>query len=325
VLHIQSVSPFDIEFSLRATGVHPQGVDGDSDGVADTVDNCPSVPNPWQENNAQPETPAGNHCEDLDSDGVYDAFDNCPYTPNPTQTDSDGDGFGDACDGCQAVPDYVFDDADKDCIPDSSDNCPNDANDDQDDADGDGIGDACDSGDTDFDSVSDETEYRCRSPRDDGSLVPERVDGPFTGTNDDGDWLIDEALPVGARGTDCDGDGFTGLAERHVFGGLTNRDQDSCGTDGWPADLDWSGAPLDSVNRITVTDLTSFLAPVRYLGTDVGTITGDVRWDLARGAGIFGTDINVSDLTALIAGPTAYPPMLGGVRAMGGPVCPWPP
>ncbi len=35
---------------------------------------------------------------DLDEDGVPDAFDNCPRTPNPDQADSDGDGFGDACD-----------------------------------------------------------------------------------------------------------------------------------------------------------------------------------------------------------------------------------
>jgi hypothetical protein len=38
VLHDYTVSPFDMEFSLRATGVHPQGLDTDGDGVADTVD-----------------------------------------------------------------------------------------------------------------------------------------------------------------------------------------------------------------------------------------------------------------------------------------------
>jgi hypothetical protein len=34
---------------------------------------------------------------DRDDDGVPDADDNCPDTPNPAQTDTDGDGIGDAC------------------------------------------------------------------------------------------------------------------------------------------------------------------------------------------------------------------------------------
>jgi hypothetical protein len=36
---------------------------------------------------------------DGDGDGVYGGADNCPTEANPEQTDSDGDGFGDACDG----------------------------------------------------------------------------------------------------------------------------------------------------------------------------------------------------------------------------------
>ncbi len=36
---------------------------------------------------------------DTDGDGVFDMQDNCVLIPNPDQTDSDGDGKGDACDG----------------------------------------------------------------------------------------------------------------------------------------------------------------------------------------------------------------------------------
>ncbi len=69
--------------------------DSDGDGLADDVDNCPSIPNPGQ--------------EDADLDGVGDACDNCVVDPNPDQADldfpADDDGslagiqhYGDVCD-----------------------------------------------------------------------------------------------------------------------------------------------------------------------------------------------------------------------------------
>ncbi len=69
-------------------------------------------------------------------DGIPDVIDNCPDHYNPTQTDSDGNGVGDACD--------VTVDTDADTIPDTQDNCPTVANTSQTDTDGDNIGDACD-------------------------------------------------------------------------------------------------------------------------------------------------------------------------------------
>lgn len=38
---------------------------------------------------------------DTDGDGILDSIDNCPYVPNPDQKDFDGDGVGDACDNVE--------------------------------------------------------------------------------------------------------------------------------------------------------------------------------------------------------------------------------
>ena len=35
--------------------------------------------------------------QDSDDDGIQNGQDNCPLVSNPAQTDSDGDGQGDAC------------------------------------------------------------------------------------------------------------------------------------------------------------------------------------------------------------------------------------
>jgi len=40
---------------------------------------------------------------DTDSDGIIDSLDNCPEVYNPGQQDSDGDDEGDACECCQGM------------------------------------------------------------------------------------------------------------------------------------------------------------------------------------------------------------------------------
>ncbi len=143
--------------------------DIDNDGVDNSIDNCPSVPNSDQADIDSDligdlcdncPTTANNDQTDSDGDSIGDLCDNCPSVPNPNQDDSDADGVGDSCDVCAGYDDNA--DADGDTVPDGCDNCPTVANGDQTDSDLDGVGDACDlcegyddSADADGDTVPD--------------------------------------------------------------------------------------------------------------------------------------------------------------------------
>ena len=115
---------------------------------------------------------------DSDGDGVPDGSDNCPSVANADQTNTDGDGEGDACDsdddndgkadgsdscaagdtgwtsngttdrdsdGCRDAGEDTDDD--NDTVADGSDNCQTVANQNQTNTDGDAQGDACDTDD----------------------------------------------------------------------------------------------------------------------------------------------------------------------------------
>jgi len=115
-----------LSLSLVLIGCQP---DMDSDGVADTSDNCPSTANADQ--------------ADADGDGLGNVCDNCPNTANANQADADGDGVGDACDNCVNTANADQADADGDGVGDVCDNCVNTANANQSDVDNDGVGDVC--------------------------------------------------------------------------------------------------------------------------------------------------------------------------------------
>lgn len=103
-----------------------QLLDIDSDGIVDSLDNCPTISNVSQ--------------SDGDDDGRGDPCDNCLEIANFSQTDSDNDGTGDACDICPGSDDTI--DTDGDSAPDGCDICA--GFDDSIDSDLDGVPDGCD-------------------------------------------------------------------------------------------------------------------------------------------------------------------------------------
>lgn len=80
-------------------------MDADGDGIADAMDNCPSISNPDQRDDDQ--DGIGDTCDaliDTDGDGIEDTTDNCPTITNPDQRDDDQDGIGRACDTSDNLP-----------------------------------------------------------------------------------------------------------------------------------------------------------------------------------------------------------------------------
>ncbi len=87
-------TPFNGVFTVTVAG-GMTATDTDGDGFADSIDNCPLIANSGQLDTDG--DAAGNACDpDDDGDGVPDLSDNCPLIAND-QSDSDGNGIGDAC------------------------------------------------------------------------------------------------------------------------------------------------------------------------------------------------------------------------------------
>ncbi len=220
--------------------------DTDGDGVADDIDNCPSIANSNQDDlngdgegdacdsdidgdgvenasDAFPRDP--NESVDTDTDGFGDNADNCPVVANPGQEDLDGDGDGDACDT----------DIDGDGVDNDNDAFPDDANESVD-TDGDGIGNNADTDDDD-DGQSDANELNCgsdpllatsTSADQDNDGIPDCVDDDFV-PDTDGDGVNDDVdncpAIVNADQDNLDGDNLGDACDNDIDGdGVDNGD-----------------------------------------------------------------------------------------------------
>jgi hypothetical protein len=237
-LTIQSNDPDNPNVEVQLTGVGI--IDEDADGVPDEEDNCPSVPNPDQEDSDGDYV--GNACDscpddpnktepgicgcgisdtDLDGDGILDCNDNCPDDPNKSEpgicgcgaadTDSDGDGIANCIDNCPEDPEN---DVDNDGVCGAEDNCPYIANQNQLDSDGDGNGNACDvcpsdpDNDADGDGICGDVDNCPDNPNPNQTDFDQDGAGDLCDADDDNDGILDDVdnCPFAANADQADHD-----------------------------------------------------------------------------------------------------------------------
>jgi C1A family cysteine protease len=185
-------------------------IDSDFDGYGDPGhpendcpdDNCPSV-----FNSGQTDTDGdglGDACdEDDDDDGINDEFDNCQLAANPGQENDDSDVWGNACDNCPLVDNPLQEDFDSDGIGDACD----------DDYDGDGVSDLSDNCPTmanpGQDNLDGDAYGDACDDDDDGDTVPDTEDNcPLAANTGQEDGDLDGIGDVCDECFDTDSDGY---------------------------------------------------------------------------------------------------------------------
>jgi len=250
-------------------------------------------------------------------------YDNCWNVSNPKQDDIDVDDYGDVCD--------VDMDGDGLCNAGAQGeggfSCSGTDTDD----DNDGYDDIAESGaPVCLGSVNDDNNTTMGGTLADDSLVNDGCpvvgaagESVCTGAVDeDADGAVnDGCAPSGAYAEGAFNIGTNVIARCHA-GGVVNP------SPSWPADTSSDGIP-SSVDRVTLTDVLTFVAPNRRIGTSPGNPLFLSRFDLVPGRGVVADWINVSDILSLVNGNSGYPPMfdpdgpgpLPAARAFSGPTC----
>jgi hypothetical protein len=302
--------------TVDSAGCSNDEVDTDADGVCNPgapsvgpancsgSDNCPAAAN-----GTQTDTDGdglGNACDpDMDGDTIANASDNCPVTVNAGQQDLDSDGLGNVCD----------EDDDGDGDPDAADNCPLTFNPTQADLDNDSLGNVCDP-DLDGDAICNPSSAPAAPGCTGSDNCPAAANGTQTDTDsdaagdacdddDDNDTVADAAdncpLVVNATQANFDSDGMGDACDPDDDNDAVDDLVDNCV---FKANADQANWDNDAAGDVCEdSDQDGFLDSAEFhIGTGPGAPCGTAGWPLdIKGEGISYNRVDIVDVASYVA------------------------